>query len=295
MGDSTERERERGLFRDWAVRKPWAPGKKPADDRTLPPGEGADEDDPVLDAFNALAATEIADGEAGPAAALSERVAADGEASAEEPAAERPAADRPAARQETPAEPRTEAASLPVAASVPEGSWNPEPVRTAGKRGARAAATSLSHVNERGEARMVDVTEKEDTDREAVAEGYVTMQASTLKLVMGGGLAKGDVLATARIAGIMAAKRTSELIPMCHPLPITGVTVDLEASGEGRLHITATVRTTGKTGVEMEALTAVTVAGLTVYDMAKAVDRGMRIESVRLLEKRGGKSGEWRA
>jgi cyclic pyranopterin phosphate synthase len=142
---------------------------------------------------------------------------------------------------------------------------------------------------------MVDVTDKADTDREAVAEGYVVMQRTTLRLILAGAMAKGDVLAVARVAGIMAAKKTSELIPMCHPLPVTGVTVDLAPAGEDRLRIEATVRTTGKTGVEMEALTAVSVAALTVYDMAKAVDRGMRIDAVRLLEKRGGKSGEWRA
>jgi cyclic pyranopterin phosphate synthase len=250
----------------------------------------------VLDAFNALAATEVADAEA------------EGETPA--PAGEAVAAvASPAPADEPDAGPAGEPEAIPVAtvrqpaappvitASMPEGSWNPEPVRAGGKKepAAAPAAGRLSHVNERGEARMVDVTEKDDTDREAVAEGYVTMQASTLKLVTGGALAKGDVLAAARIAGIMAAKRTSELIPMCHPLPLTGVTVDLEPSGEGRLHIVASVRTTGKTGVEMEALTAVSVAALTVYDMAKAVDRGMRIEGVRLLEKRGGKSGEWKA
>jgi cyclic pyranopterin phosphate synthase len=288
MGDLTERER--GLFRDWAVRKPWTPGEKRPDDRTLPPADGNSDEDPVLDAFNALAATEVGDGETEEATAAEAEPAVAAEATPEASGEEQPVAVEGA-----PGEADAEAPPIPaVAASMPEGSWNPEPVRAGRQKGA-AGSGGLSHVNERGEARMVDVTEKEDTDREAVAEGYVTMQASTLKLVMGGGLAKGDVLATARIAGIMAAKRTSELVPMCHPLPITGVTVDLEASGEGRLHIIATVRTTGKTGVEMEALTAVTVAGLTVYDMAKAVDRGMRIESVRLLEKRGGKSGEWKA
>ncbi len=153
----------------------------------------------------------------------------------------------------------------------------------------------LSHVDEKGAARMVDVSAKADTVREAVAEGFVVMRSATLALIQEGGLPKGDVLAVARVAGIMAAKRTSELIPMCHPLPISGVTVDLTPAGVDRLRIAATVRTTGKTGVEMEALTAVSVAALTVYDMCKAVDRGMRVEGVRLLEKRGGKSGEWRA
>lgn len=153
----------------------------------------------------------------------------------------------------------------------------------------------LSHIDETGAARMVDVSAKDDTAREAVAEGYVVMQPATLALIQEGGIPKGDVIAVARIAGVMAAKRTSDLIPMCHPLPITGVTVDLAPAGDDRIHIRATVKTTGKTGVEMEALTAVGVAALTVYDMCKAVDRGMRIEGVRLLEKRGGKSGEWRA
>lgn len=153
----------------------------------------------------------------------------------------------------------------------------------------------LSHVDERGAARMVDVSAKADTVREALAEAFVVMQSATLALIQEGGLPKGDVLAVARVAGIMAAKRTSDLIPMCHPLPISGVIVDLSPASADRLRISATVRTTGKTGVEMEALTAVSVAALTVYDMCKAVDRGMRVEGVRLLEKRGGKSGEWRA
>ncbi len=142
---------------------------------------------------------------------------------------------------------------------------------------------------------MVDVSAKADTVREALAEAFVVMQSATLALIQEGGLPKGDVLAVARVAGIMAAKRTSDLIPMCHPLPISGVIVDLSPASADRLRISATVRTTGKTGVEMEALTAVSVAALTVYDMCKAVDRGMRVEGVRLLEKRGGKSGEWRA
>jgi cyclic pyranopterin phosphate synthase len=151
----------------------------------------------------------------------------------------------------------------------------------------------LSHLDERGAARMVDVSAKADSERVAIAEGFVAMERTTLALIQEGGIAKGDVLAVARVAGIMAAKRTSELIPMCHPLAITGVTLDLEAEGNERLRIVATVKTTGKTGVEMEALTAASVAALTVYDMCKAVDRGMRIEGVRLLEKRGGKSGDW--
>jgi len=160
-----------------------------------------------------------------------------------------------------------------------------------------APAASLSHVDASGAARMVDVSAKADTVREALAEGFITMQPETLALIQAGGIPKGDVIAVARVAGIMAAKQTSTLIPMCHPLPITGVTVDIEPAmgGEPGLRIVATVRTTGKTGVEMEALTAVSVAALTIYDMCKAVERGMRIEGVRLLEKRGGKSGEWRA
>ena len=153
----------------------------------------------------------------------------------------------------------------------------------------------LSHLDERGAARMVDVSAKDDTDRTAIAEAFVAMQPETLALIQEGGVPKGDVFAVARIAGIMGAKRTSDLIPMCHPLPITGVTVDLEADGGDRVRITARVRTTGKTGVEMEALTAVNVAALTVYDMCKAVDRAMRIDGIRLLEKQGGKSGHWTA
>ena len=153
----------------------------------------------------------------------------------------------------------------------------------------------LSHLDERGAARMVDVSAKADTERVAVAEGRVVMEPATLALIQQGGLPKGDVLAVARTAGIMGAKRTSDLIPMCHPLAITGVTVDLEPDGDDALRITARVKTTGKTGVEMEALTAVSVAALTVYDMCKAVDRAIRIEGVRLLEKQGGKGGHWRA
>ncbi|MCY4391785.1 MAG: cyclic pyranopterin monophosphate synthase MoaC [Chloroflexi bacterium] len=153
----------------------------------------------------------------------------------------------------------------------------------------------LSHLDDRGGARMVDVSGKAVTTREAVAEGFVAMRPETLALIQEGGLPKGDVLAVARVAGIQAAKRTSELIPMCHPLPISAVAIALDPVGDARLRVEATVRTEGRTGVEMEALTAVGVAALTVYDMCKAVDRGMRIEGVRLLEKRGGKSGEWRA
>jgi cyclic pyranopterin phosphate synthase len=146
---------------------------------------------------------------------------------------------------------------------------------------------------------MVDVGDKPDSQREAVARGQVVMQPATLALIQQGGLPKGDVLAVAQVAGVMAAKRTHELIPMCHPLLLTHISVEFEphepAEGDtlAAVDITATVRTTGKTGVEMEALTAVAVAGLTIYDMCKAVDRGMRLEAVRLVHKSGGKSGEW--
>ncbi|MGE3073085.1 MAG: cyclic pyranopterin monophosphate synthase MoaC [Dehalococcoidia bacterium] len=155
--------------------------------------------------------------------------------------------------------------------------------------------SGLSHLDSSGAARMVDVSEKAETARIAIAEAVVHMRPETLALIQSGGMPKGDVLATARIAGIMASKRTPDLIPLCHPLPITGASVELAPDGDDALRITATVKTTGKTGVEMEALTAASVAALTVYDMCKAVEKGMTIEGVRLLEKRGGKSGEWRA
>ena len=151
----------------------------------------------------------------------------------------------------------------------------------------------LSHVDEQGRARMVDVSAKADTEREAVARGLVFMKPSTLKLVAEGGISKGEVLSVARVAGIMAAKHTPDLIPMCHPLLLTHVEVDLRLDSEiNAIEITATVRTTGKTGVEMEALTAVSGSALTIYDMCKAVDKAMRIEKVRLLRKTGGKSGD---
>ena len=157
-----------------------------------------------------------------------------------------------------------------------------------------ARAPRLTHLDEKGRARMVDVGEKDVTRREATAAGEVRMKAETLRAIVGGRLPKGDVLAVARVAGILAAKRTHELVPMCHPLPITAVTVDLEPDpARRRLLIEATVRVDGKTGVEMEALTAVSVAALTVYDMAKAIDRGMTIARVRLVAKSGGKSGSW--
>ena len=157
-------------------------------------------------------------------------------------------------------------------------------------------ADRLSHIDETGRARMVDVGGKDVTERVAVAKGRIMMKPETLKLIREGGFEKGDVLGVARLAGVMAAKRTSDLIPLCHPIPLTQVTVDLEelSSGDG-IEITSTARATWKTGVEMEALTAASVAGLTVYDMCKAVDRGMRIESVRVVSKTGGKSGDFTA
>jgi cyclic pyranopterin phosphate synthase len=158
------------------------------------------------------------------------------------------------------------------------------------------AKDKLTHLGSRGEARMVDVSAKDTTARVAVAEGRVVMTGKTLDLVLKGDAKKGDVLGAARIAGIMAAKRTHELIPLCHPLPITKVEVDIAPDRKlPGLVVRATVQVTGQTGVEMEALTAVSVACLTIYDMVKAVDRGMRIEGVRLIEKRGGKSGHYRA
>jgi cyclic pyranopterin phosphate synthase len=154
----------------------------------------------------------------------------------------------------------------------------------------------LSHLDESGAAHMVDVTAKDVTDRTAVATGRVVMRPETLDLVLAGDAPKGDVIGTARLAGIMAAKRTHELIPLCHPLPIGKVSVEIEPDRAlPGLVVTATVRVSGRTGVEMESLTAVSVACLTIYDMAKAVEKGMRIEDVRLLEKTGGKSGPWRA
>ena len=154
---------------------------------------------------------------------------------------------------------------------------------------------ALSHIDAEGRAQMVDVSAKDDTAREATARGRVVMQPATLALISSGGVPKGDVLAVAQIAGIIAAKRAHELIPMCHPLLLTGIDVALRPDdGASCIEIEATVRTTGKTGVEMEALTAVSVAALTVYDMCKAADRGMRIEGVHLVAKSGGKSGAWR-
>ncbi len=154
--------------------------------------------------------------------------------------------------------------------------------------------TKLTHLDEAGNAAMVDVSAKAATIREALAEGRITMSAKALAAIRAGAVKKGDVLATARIAGIMAAKKTSELIPLCHPLMLTKVAVDFDFEDTG-LRVTAMARLSGQTGVEMEALTAASVALLTIYDMAKALDKGMVISGLRLLEKRGGKSGDWRA
>jgi cyclic pyranopterin phosphate synthase len=153
----------------------------------------------------------------------------------------------------------------------------------------------LTHVDDSGRARMVDVGGKPDTRRMAIARGQVRMKSETLALIRQNALSKGDALAVARIAGILAAKKTADLIPLCHPLMLTRVSVEfelIEAQSDGVVEITATVETTGKTGVEMEALTAVSVAALTIYDMAKAVDRAMRLTDIRLIEKHGGKSGD---
>ncbi len=156
--------------------------------------------------------------------------------------------------------------------------------------------SNLTHIDRDGQAHMVDVGDKADTTRSATAESYVRMLPETLALIRSGDAKKGDVIGTARLAGIMAAKKTSELIPLCHPLMLNKVSVEIvEDDSLPGLRITATARVTGKTGVEMEALTAVSVACLTIYDMAKAVDRGMEIGGIRLIEKIGGKSGHYRA
>jgi cyclic pyranopterin phosphate synthase len=155
-------------------------------------------------------------------------------------------------------------------------------------------AGRLSHIDAAGNAVMVDVTDKPVTDRTATARGHVAMAPATLSLILSGDVTKGDVLAVARLAGIMAAKRTSDLIPLCHPLPLSSVGLELSPSPNGTgIDIAATVRTTGRTGVEMEALPADTVAALTIYDMCKAVDRAMRIEAVRVVQKSGGASGDF--
>lgn len=154
-------------------------------------------------------------------------------------------------------------------------------------------ATGLTHLDEQGRASMVDVGSKPETEREAVARGFVAMKPETLQLIRDGQLKKGDVLGTARLAGIMGAKHTPQLIPLCHPIPLDQIVVELEPDDNGPgVRLTATAKTTAKTGVEMEALTAVSIAALTLYDMCKSVDRGMRIQDVRLVRKRGGKSGE---
>ena len=154
--------------------------------------------------------------------------------------------------------------------------------------------SKLTHINSNGEAQMVDVSDKENTQREAKAGARVVMQSKTLDLIVSGSHKKGDVLSVARIAGIQAAKKCSELIPLCHPLMLTKVNVELTPNSEKKcIEIIATTKLNGKTGVEMEALTAASIAALTVYDMCKAVDRFMTIDSVQLLEKKGGKSGDW--
>ena len=167
------------------------------------------------------------------------------------------------------------------------------PARKRAQTGA-AARKTLTHIDERGAARMVDVGAKPVTERRATARGKLALSSGTLALVRDGRTPKGDVLASARLAGIMAAKRTSELIPLAHPLPITHASVELAIEGDG-IAIEATVATTAQTGVEMEALTAVTIAGLTLYDMLKAIERGARLTDVRLVAKSGGRSGEYRA
>ncbi len=154
--------------------------------------------------------------------------------------------------------------------------------------------SELTHLDEQGKARMVDVGAKAETRRVAIAEGRITMSAEALSAIRDGAVPKGDVLAAARIAGIMAAKKTADLIPLCHPLSLDAATVDF-AFEESAVRVTASASLSGKTGVEMEALTAASVALLTIYDMAKAVDKGMVISGLRLIEKRGGKSGDWRA
>ena len=154
--------------------------------------------------------------------------------------------------------------------------------------------SELTHFDERGNAAMVDVGDKEITERTATAAGTVTMDPATMQLIVDGGVKKGDVLSVARLAGIMGAKKTPDLIPLCHPLALTSVKVDLTCDpARSAVDITATCKLKGRTGVEMEALTAVSVAALTVYDMCKAVDRGMKLENIRLIHKAGGKSGDW--
>lgn len=156
--------------------------------------------------------------------------------------------------------------------------------------------SELTHFDERGNAAMVDVGDKDITERTATAAGTVTMASETMKLIVDGGVKKGDVLSVARLAGIMGAKKTPDLIPLCHPLALTSVKVELTCDTDrNAVDISATCKLKGRTGVEMEALTAVSVAALTVYDMCKAVDRGMKLENIRLIHKAGGKSGDWHA
>lgn len=152
---------------------------------------------------------------------------------------------------------------------------------------------TLTHIDEKGQARMVDVSDKDITQRQAIAQAIVTMLPQTLSMIADGTHKKGDVLATARIAGIQAAKKTWELIPMCHPLMISGAKVDIQAISETELRIEARCKVSDRTGIEMEALTAASVAALTIYDMCKAVDKGMIIGDIKLLQKSGGKSGDW--
>ncbi|MFT6387173.1 MAG: cyclic pyranopterin phosphate synthase [Cellvibrionaceae bacterium] len=155
--------------------------------------------------------------------------------------------------------------------------------------------SKLTHFNEHGQAHMVDISDKQNTSRQAIAEGSITMQPETLRLIMEGGHKKGDVFATARIAGIQAAKKCSDLIPLCHPLALTKISIEFTFEPESnRIRIQALCKLNGKTGVEMEALTAVSISALTIYDMCKAVDKTMVIGNVRVLEKQGGKSGYWR-
>jgi cyclic pyranopterin monophosphate synthase len=151
----------------------------------------------------------------------------------------------------------------------------------------------LTHLNEQGEAHIVDIGDKAVTRRRAIAQARISGNRQTIETIMDGGLKKGDALAVARVAGIMAAKKTSELIPLCHPIPLTKVSVDIEADGDASIRITATAETTGQTGVEMEALVAASTAALTLYDMAKAIDRAMVISDLCLVEKSGGKSGDF--
>ncbi len=155
-----------------------------------------------------------------------------------------------------------------------------------------ASEPEFTHLNQQGEAHMVDVGGKEETDREAVAEGFVVMSEDLAARFFSGDLPKGDAAAVARIAGITGAKKTADLIPLCHPIPLTGVEVTLEPSGRG-IRVIASVRTTGRTGVEMEAMTAVATAGLAIYDMVKGVERGVTVESIGLVRKTGGRSGTW--